>query len=177
MEAIQNRNTLWKDGVPLALAQLYRWEGEDFGQNIWIKVRCYWKHPWGSDWELREQSGNLMGTHRELKGKMLGTKEKWKKILHFLAWTNSPIINWGYLWSIIYLFIVGIRSYFTSSIVMSIKRGQGKAEICPGGSHYHPDRTASHPPLSSICPGGSHYHPDITASHPPLSSTVFFSLS
>jgi hypothetical protein len=26
--------------------------------------------------------------------------------------------------------------------------GQGKAEICPGGSHYHPDgTTASHPPF------------------------------
>jgi hypothetical protein len=26
---------LWKDGVPPPLAYLYRWEGEDFGQNIW----------------------------------------------------------------------------------------------------------------------------------------------
>jgi hypothetical protein len=53
-----------KDGVPLPLAHLYRWEGEDFGQNIYgIKVRCYWEHP-----------GNPLGTWRN----MLGTKEKWK---------------------------------------------------------------------------------------------------
>ncbi len=65
----------------------------------------------------------------------------------FLAWTNSPIINWGYL------LIVGIKIicwfHFSSIVMSSINRGQGKAEICPGRSHYHADGTASHPPLSS----------------------------
>ncbi len=63
---------------------------------------------------------NLMGTHCVLEGNMLGTKEKWKKIKAlwghaepshwlpwnfyfqnclspFLAWVNTSIINWGYL--------------------------------------------------------------------------------
>jgi hypothetical protein len=31
----QKLKILWKDEVPLPLAQLNRWEGEDFGQNIW----------------------------------------------------------------------------------------------------------------------------------------------
>ncbi len=34
MEAPQNRRFYGKDGVPPPLAHLYRWEGEDFGQNI-----------------------------------------------------------------------------------------------------------------------------------------------
>jgi hypothetical protein len=38
-------------------------EGEDFRQNIGIKVRCYWEHPWGTHWKPREHIGNLMGTH------------------------------------------------------------------------------------------------------------------
>jgi len=33
---------------------------------------------------LGEHIGNLMGTHWELEGKMLGTKKKWRKIPHFL---------------------------------------------------------------------------------------------
>ncbi len=37
--------------------------------------------PWGTHWEPREHIGNLMGTHWELEGNMLGTKEKWKKML------------------------------------------------------------------------------------------------
>jgi hypothetical protein len=35
MEAPPKYKILWKDGVPpLPLAHLYKWEGEDFGQNI-----------------------------------------------------------------------------------------------------------------------------------------------
>jgi hypothetical protein len=30
----QPKKILWEDGVPPPLARLYRWEGEDFGQNI-----------------------------------------------------------------------------------------------------------------------------------------------
>ncbi len=37
------------------LAQLYRWEGENCGQTIWDKMRCYWEHPWGTCCELEEQ--------------------------------------------------------------------------------------------------------------------------
>jgi hypothetical protein len=45
--------------VPLTpLAHLYRWEGEDFGQNIWD---C--EHPRETHWEPREHIGSLMGSH------------------------------------------------------------------------------------------------------------------
>jgi hypothetical protein len=27
-----------------------------------IKARCYWEHPWGTHWELREHIENLIGT-------------------------------------------------------------------------------------------------------------------
>jgi hypothetical protein len=36
-------------------------------------VRCYWEHPWGTHWEIREHIENLLGTwkeHVENKGKM-----------------------------------------------------------------------------------------------------------
>jgi len=70
MEAPQNRRLYGKMEclVPTPLVHLYRWEGEDFRQNIyWIEVRCYWEHHWGTYWELERN--------------MLGTKEKWKEIL------------------------------------------------------------------------------------------------
>jgi hypothetical protein len=38
-----------------------------------IKARCYWEHPGRTH---REHIENLMGTHWELAGNMLGTKEK-----------------------------------------------------------------------------------------------------
>ncbi len=38
-------------------------------------------HTWGTHWEPREHIENLMGTHWKLERNMLGTKEKWKKIL------------------------------------------------------------------------------------------------
>ncbi len=49
-------------------------KGRAFGKTCGIKVRCYWEH-------LEEHIGNLMGTRWELKGNMLETKEKRKKIL------------------------------------------------------------------------------------------------
>ncbi len=50
---------LWKDGVPPPLAHLYRWEGEDFGQNIWDWSEVLL----GTYWELREHTKNLMTTN------------------------------------------------------------------------------------------------------------------
>jgi hypothetical protein len=49
---------------------------------------------WWTPWELGKHVGNLMGTHWELKGDTLGTREKWKKssqksLSPFLAWPNT----------------------------------------------------------------------------------------
>jgi len=41
-----------------------------------IKVRCYWEHPWGTNWEPREHIGNLMGTHWEHVGNKGKKKNK-----------------------------------------------------------------------------------------------------
>jgi hypothetical protein len=51
------------------------------GKTYGIKVRCYWEHPRGTYWELRECIENLMGTHWELEKNMMGTKEFFLKIL------------------------------------------------------------------------------------------------
>jgi hypothetical protein len=40
-----------------------------------IKARCYWEHYWGTN---REHIKNLMGTHWEFEGNILGTKENGK---------------------------------------------------------------------------------------------------
>ncbi len=50
-----------------------------FAKAYGIKVRCYGEHVGGAHWELGEDIQNLMGTHWELKGNKLGTKEKLKK--------------------------------------------------------------------------------------------------
>jgi len=42
------------------------------GKTYGIKARCYWEHPWGTQWE---HIGNLMGTHWQLEG----SKGKMKK--------------------------------------------------------------------------------------------------
>jgi hypothetical protein len=46
------------------------------GETYGIKMRCYYEHPWGTHWELREYIGSLIETHWELERNMLGTKEK-----------------------------------------------------------------------------------------------------
>jgi len=44
-----------------------------WGKTYGIEARCHWEHPWGTP---LEHIGNLLGTHWELEGNMLGTKEK-----------------------------------------------------------------------------------------------------
>ncbi len=58
--------------MPLPLAHLYRWEGEDFkGKTYGINARCYWGHIGnlgkllGTHWEPRKIIGNSLGTWRE----------------------------------------------------------------------------------------------------------------
>ncbi len=51
-------------------------KGRTLSKTYGIKARCYWEHPWGMHWKPQEQIGNLMGTHWELEGNMLGTNEK-----------------------------------------------------------------------------------------------------
>jgi hypothetical protein len=51
-------------------------KGRTLGKTYGIKARCYWEHLWGTYQEPTEHFGNLMGTHWELEGNMLGTKEK-----------------------------------------------------------------------------------------------------
>jgi hypothetical protein len=54
-------------------------KGRTLGKTYGIKVRCYWKHPWGTHWEPRECIANMMRTHWELERNMLRKKEKLKK--------------------------------------------------------------------------------------------------
>jgi hypothetical protein len=42
------------------LAHIYRWKGENFGQRIWDKVKCYRQHLWGTHWELGEHREELI---------------------------------------------------------------------------------------------------------------------
>jgi len=37
-------------------------KGRTLGKTYGIKARCYWVHPWGTHWELKEHIGNLKGT-------------------------------------------------------------------------------------------------------------------
>jgi hypothetical protein len=46
----------------------------DMKQNVGRTLyEVYWEHPWGTHWEPREHIRNLMITHWELEGNMLGT--------------------------------------------------------------------------------------------------------
>ncbi len=72
-----NRRFYSKMKCPLAL--LYRWEGEDSGQNIWDQSNVLLGQPFG-------YTSGTLGTHWALDGdplrtwrNILGTKEKWKK--------------------------------------------------------------------------------------------------
>jgi hypothetical protein len=46
-----------------------------------ITTRCYWKHPWGTHWEPREDIRNVMGAHWELEREHVGNKGKLSQIL------------------------------------------------------------------------------------------------
>jgi len=48
-------------------------KGRTGGKTYGIKSRCYWEHPWGTHWELREHIGNLMGTYWKLERNIEGT--------------------------------------------------------------------------------------------------------
>ncbi len=58
------------NGEPLLLAHLYKWEGEDFGQNTRVIKDTLWQHienlenKIGTHWNFFR---NMMGTHRDPK--------------------------------------------------------------------------------------------------------------
>jgi len=56
------------EGLPLWPTYIGE-KGRTLGKIYGIKVRCYWEHPWGTYWELREHIGNWR-EHRGNKGKM-----------------------------------------------------------------------------------------------------------
>ncbi len=68
----------------LTLAQLYRWEGEDFGQKHMGLKQGAIGNILG---EHTEKLGNILGTWWELEKNMLGTKEKRKKN----HWKGNPL--------------------------------------------------------------------------------------
>jgi hypothetical protein len=69
MEAPQNRRFYGKIEC-LSLWRTYIVEkGRTLNKTYGIKARCYWEPPWGTYWKL-------MGTHWELEGNILGTKQK-----------------------------------------------------------------------------------------------------
>jgi hypothetical protein len=77
MKAPQNRRFYGKKMECFSLWPTYIGEkGRTLGKIYGIKVRCYWEHPWGTYQEPTEHFWNLMGTHWEHDGNMLGTKGK-----------------------------------------------------------------------------------------------------
>jgi hypothetical protein len=84
------------------------------------KARCYWEHPWGTHWEHMEYIENLIGTHLELEGNMLGTKGKWKnpppltqnfkekKWRHFECMLSLPIGCMKFLYPKLFITIFGL---------------------------------------------------------------------
>jgi len=68
LKAPQNRKFYGKMKCLLPLVQYIGEKGRTLGKTYGIKARCYWEHPWGTHWELE--------------GNMLGTKEKSKKVPH-----------------------------------------------------------------------------------------------
>jgi len=69
MEAPQNKRFYGKrECLPL-------WPTYVGDKTYAIKVRCYREHPWEHIGNLGNIE-NMMGTHWELEGNMLGTKEK-----------------------------------------------------------------------------------------------------
>jgi hypothetical protein len=66
------------NGEPPLLAHLYKWEGEDFGQNTWVSNQGLLGIPFGNAlkiWKTRlEHIGKFLGTWWE----HMGTPKKWK---------------------------------------------------------------------------------------------------
>ncbi len=65
------------------MGQLCRWEEENFGKRIWVKVRCYWEHHLGTDWELEELSEEYpwnLRTSLKTYGNRMGTWYKYKNL-------------------------------------------------------------------------------------------------
>jgi hypothetical protein len=69
MESPQNWRFYGKmECLPLCTSYIGE-KGRTLGKTYGIKTRCYWKHPWGTHWEPREHSGNLMGTKEKEKSR------------------------------------------------------------------------------------------------------------
>jgi hypothetical protein len=63
------------------LGQVRRWE-ENFGKRIWVRVRCYWEHHWGTHGELEElpeeppwKPENIIENRWEQTGNMIQIQE------------------------------------------------------------------------------------------------------
>jgi hypothetical protein len=106
MEAPQNRRFYGKIECP-PLWPTY------IGEKEWtlcktnrIKARCYWEHPWGTHWEL---GGNILGTKEKWKINQGTLSTCWAFQLAawnfyfqncsspFLAWANTPNYKLGVL--------------------------------------------------------------------------------
>jgi hypothetical protein len=62
------------------LAHLSRSEGENFGQRIWDKMRCYWEHLWGTYWEQKKQIREHIGKKEKTPKKLLSPPPQKKKL-------------------------------------------------------------------------------------------------
>ncbi len=93
-------------------------KGRTLGKTYGINARCYWEHPWGTHWELVGNKGKNIPPHPKLKRKKnhlaLCVHVKPPHWLHkisifqnylspFLAWANTPIINWGFYYFYFFL--------------------------------------------------------------------------
>jgi hypothetical protein len=82
------KKILWKHAVTLPLAQLYRWEEEDFGQNIWNESKV----PSGTP------MGNTLGTcyeHRKNeKNPPLAPPCRNLKENNRLVWVQAEPFHW-----------------------------------------------------------------------------------
>jgi hypothetical protein len=93
MEAPQNKRFYGKmECLPL-------WPTYVGDKTYAIRARCYWEHPGGTRWEPKKYIENLMGTHQELEGNMLGTKE-----IFFKSHTPSPPLSPNYKLGVLILY-------------------------------------------------------------------------
>jgi hypothetical protein len=63
----QNRRLYWKNfWLPLWPSYIGE-KGRTLGKTYGIKARCYWEHPWGTQWEMHYKLGVLIiGNHGEV---------------------------------------------------------------------------------------------------------------
>ncbi len=88
------------------------WRRTTVAEPYGIKVKCYWEHPWGTQWEL---DGNMLGTKEYEKNPPPhppppnpNPKLKGKKTRHFECMLSLPIGYMNFLFPKLFVTIFGL---------------------------------------------------------------------